>query len=182
MALCEEHLSRNHTSDTIVFQRSALALSMVFLQIELQLRDYALPFYSEVAKRLTCLFKLPSIAEIDKVYFEKSRIHMTLKGHLVRSKSELIIANMLYSAGIDYEYEKEFIWDDGSRLLPDFTIEDVEHDVCFYWEHCGMLGDTSFLLCPDTISYLPSSLGRSVTGVIKPCSLILAASSFISSS
>ena len=40
----------------------------------------------------------------------------------------------------------------------------------------------SFLLCPDTISYLPSSLGRIVTGVINPCSFILAVSKSISSS
>ena len=40
MALYEEHLSRNHTSDTNVFKRSALALSMVFLLIELQVRQY----------------------------------------------------------------------------------------------------------------------------------------------
>lgn len=135
-------LSRELLYTAITRQKNKLII--LYNSDAVKLRDYASPFYSEIAKRLTCLFKMPSIAEIENVYFEKSLIHMTLKGHLVRSKSEVIIANMLYSAGIDYEYEKEIKWADGNKLLPDFTIEDVEHDVCFYWEHCGMLGDYGY--------------------------------------
>lgn len=135
-------ISRELLYTAITRQKNKLII--LYNSDAVKLRDYASPFCSEVAKRLTCLFKMPSIAEINNVYFEKSLIHMTLKGHLVRSKSEVIIANMLYSAGIDYEYEKELKWDDGGKLLPDFTIEDVEHDVCFYWEHCGMLGNYGY--------------------------------------
>ena len=51
---------------------------------------------------------------------------------------------MLYEAGIEYEYEKELdLGDDGIRI-PDFTIEDAESGRCFYWEHCGMLGDAAY--------------------------------------
>lgn len=109
-----------------------------------KLRDYADMSYSEVAKRLTCLFKVPDITEYKGRYFEKSLIHMTLKGDLVRSKSEVIIANMLFEAGIEYEYEKELdLGEDGQRI-PDFTIEDAESGICYYWEHCGMLGDYGY--------------------------------------
>lgn len=135
-------LSRELLYTAITRQKNKLII--LYNEDAIKLRDYADPFYSEVAKRLTCLFKEPSIAEINNIYFEKSLIHLTLKGHLVRSKSEVIIANMLYSAGIDYEYEKQLMWDNGDKLLPDFTIEDIEHDVCIYWEHCGMLGDYSY--------------------------------------
>lgn len=135
-------LSRELLYTAITRQKNKLII--LYNADAIKLRDYASPFYSEVAKRLTCLFKEPSLAEINNTYFEKSLIHMTLKGHLVRSKSEVIIANMLYSAGIDYEYEKQLSWDNGDQLLPDFTIEDIEHDVCIYWEHCGMLGDYSY--------------------------------------
>lgn len=63
---------------------------------------------------------------------------------MVRSKSEVIIANMLFEAGIEYEYEKELdLGKDGIRI-PDFTIEDAENGSCFYWEHCGMLGDAAY--------------------------------------
>lgn len=109
-----------------------------------RLRDYASAFYSEVARRFTCLFAAPDIVENKQRYYEAALIHRTLKGELVRSKSEVIIANMLYQAGIDYEYEKELdLGEDGVRI-PDFTVENAESGLCFYWEHCGMLGDATY--------------------------------------
>lgn len=51
---------------------------------------------------------------------------------------------MLFEAGIDYEYEKELdLGEDGIRI-PDFTIDDAESGRCYYWEHCGMLGDAGY--------------------------------------
>lgn len=109
-----------------------------------RLRDYSSVAFSEVARRFTCLFEAPNIIEYKKKYYEQSLIHRTLKGDLVRSKSEVIIANLLYEAGIEYEYEKELnLGDDGIRI-PDFTIEDAESGLTFYWEHCGMLGDAAY--------------------------------------
>lgn len=109
-----------------------------------RLRDYSSVSCSEVARRFTCLFEAPNIVEYKKKYYEQSLIHRTLKGDLVRSKSEVIIANMLFEAGIEYEYEKELnLGEDGVRI-PDFTIEDAESGLCFYWEHCGMLGDAAY--------------------------------------
>ncbi len=111
-----------------------------------KLRDYADMTCSEVARRMTCLFKVPDIKEYQGKYYEKSLIHMTLKGDLVRSKSEVIIANMLYDAGLKdyYEYEKEIDLGEDGKRIPDFTIEDAETGICYYWEHCGMLGDASY--------------------------------------
>ena len=109
-----------------------------------RLRDYSSASCSEVARRFTCLFETPDIIEYKKKYYEQALIHRTLKGDLVRSKSEVIIANMLFEAGIEYEYEKELdLGKDGIRI-PDFTIEDAENGSCFYWEHCGMLGDAAY--------------------------------------
>lgn len=109
-----------------------------------KLRDYSLAACSEAARRFTCLFENPDIVEYKKKYYEKALIHRSLKGEMVRSKSEVIIANMLYEAGIEYEYEKELdLGEDGIRI-PDFTIDDAESGICFYWEHCGMLGDAGY--------------------------------------
>ena len=109
-----------------------------------RLRDYASPACSEVARRFTCLFEAPNIVEYEKRYYEQALIHRTLRGEMVRSKSEVIIANMLFEAGIDYEYEKELdLGDDGIRI-PDFTIENAESGLQFYWEHCGMLGNERY--------------------------------------
>ena len=109
-----------------------------------RLRDYSSVLCSEVARRFTNLFEKPNIVEYSKQYYEQALIHRTLKGDLVRSKSEVIIANMLYEEGIEYEYEKELdLGEDGIRI-PDFTIEDAESGLCFYWEHCGMLGNERY--------------------------------------
>ena len=109
-----------------------------------RLRDYSSPACSEVARRFTCLFEAPNIVEYEKRYYEQALIHRTLRGEMVRSKSEVIIANMLFQAGIDYEYEKELdLGEDGARI-PDFTIEDAESGIQFYWEHCGMLGNERY--------------------------------------
>lgn len=61
-----------------------------------RLRDYSSVSCSEVARRFTCLFEAPSIVEYKKKYYEQSLIHRTLKGDLVRSKSEVIIRIFLF--------------------------------------------------------------------------------------
>ena len=72
---------------------------------------------------------------IDK--FSRGRIHETLSGDFVRSKSEVIVANILYQSGIPFVYEEYLSAPDGSRRLPDFTIE--WEGETYYWEHLGML-------------------------------------------
>jgi hypothetical protein len=109
-----------------------------------RLRNYSSKAFSDIARRFTCLFEKPEIIEFKQRYYEASLIHKTLKGELVRSKSEVIIANMLYEAGIAYEYEKELaLGEDGTRI-PDFTIDDAESGTLFYWEHCGMMSDRHY--------------------------------------
>lgn len=41
-----------------------------------------------------------------EVPYAENLIHRTERGHLVRSKSELVIANMLFQSGVEYEYER----------------------------------------------------------------------------
>jgi hypothetical protein len=60
------------------------------------------------------------------------------------SKSEVIIANELATAGIVYEYERPFVGKDNSRRYPDFTIEDADTGITWFWEHLGMLGDAEY--------------------------------------
>ena len=108
------------------------------------LRNYTSTEFSDIARRFTCLFEKPEIVAFKQRYYEASLIHKTLKGELVRSKSEVIIANMLFEAGIVYEYEKELsLGKDGIRI-PDFTIDDAESGMLFYWEHCGMMSDIHY--------------------------------------
>ena len=61
----------------------------------------------------------------------------------MRSKSEVIIANMLFQSGIFYEYEKD-LRIDNIRKIPDFTIDDQDSGETVYWEHCGMMSDPEY--------------------------------------
>jgi hypothetical protein len=101
--------------------------------------DLTRPERSETARRNTNIFQGVIRVADDTVPFAEHLIHRTEKGHLVRSKSELVIANMLFQLGISYEYERVC---DGTttpgRLRPDFSFVTAEGDLII-WEHLGML-------------------------------------------
>ena len=113
-----------------------------------ELRAYAQDQYSEIARRLTNLFDAPAPTQIEMAhgprFLEDRLIHRTERGELVRSKSELVIADKLFSRGIDYSYERELKLGDGVTCYPDFTIEDEATGALFFWEHLGMLSDPSY--------------------------------------
>ncbi len=90
------------------------------------LRRYASDKHSDIARRLTNLFAPPSPTrfEVDGTerFLEEGLIHRTKRGDLVRSKSEVIIANELLVQGIDrYEYETALSLPDGRTRYPDFS-------------------------------------------------------------
>lgn len=64
--------------------------------------------------------------------------NVTKNGEQVRSKSEVLIANALFDAGIPYLYEKPLKLYD-KAVLPDFTILDLRSRKTIYWEHFGMM-------------------------------------------
>ena len=69
--------------------------------------------------------------------YQYNRSHKTVSGILVRSKSEVIIANLLTKHQVNFEYE-QLLTANGKRYSPDFTITDADNNV-WYWEHLGML-------------------------------------------
>ena len=71
--------------------------------------------------------------------YQLNRIYQTLDGNYVRSKSEVIISNLLYNAGVRYRYEELLEYEPGSVINPDFTIY-LENETKLFWEHIGMLG------------------------------------------
>ncbi len=103
-----------------------------------ELRKYSSDDRSETARRLTNLFVAPSPISVDGRFFEENLIHRTARGEMVRSKSEVIIADHLARQDIEYCYEQPLTIA-GVTKYPDFTIEDAESGMNFYWEHCGML-------------------------------------------
>ena len=85
----------------------------------------------------------PQIVEVGGKFYEDKLIHRTARGELVRSKSEVAIANALYYHHIDYEYEPELKLEDKIKR-PDFKVEDYDTGVVWYWEHCGMMTDPQY--------------------------------------
>lgn len=100
---------------------------------------------SATARRLTNLFVKQKPIQWSRVFLEEFLIHRTTRGELVRSKSEVIIANLLHANQVDYTYEQQLeIGGVPTGKFPDFTIEDADAGVTYCWEHLGMLGDAGY--------------------------------------
>lgn len=68
----------------------------------------------------------------------------TDKNERVRSKSEVIIADSLYKANIPYRYECPLEFKNGLVVYPDFTLLNKKTRENIYWEHLGMMDDSSY--------------------------------------
>lgn len=75
--------------------------------------------------------------------YQLNRIYTTADGNHVRSKSEVIISDLLYGAGIRYKYEEKLEYAQGKFINPDFTIY-LDNDKKVFWEHVGMLGTAEY--------------------------------------
>ena len=75
-------------------------------------------------------------------WYEEGKIHQDLSGNMVRSKSELIVANLLHGRGVPFVYEVLLRAPDGTSYLPDFTI--TWQGEKWYWEHWGVKGSDAY--------------------------------------
>lgn len=79
-------------------------------------------------------------------FHQENLRYETEQGELVRSKSEVIIANILHQHREDilYKYERPLeVLIDGNvkTIYPDFTILNIHSGCIVYWEHAGRLDD-----------------------------------------
>jgi exodeoxyribonuclease V alpha subunit len=108
------------------------------------------PQSSDTLLRNTNMFVLAVRPESVDRYYAEHLIHRTRssqahpQGIMVRSKSEVIVADILTSLGISCEYEQRLVSraNPADFRLPDFTVS-YEGDT-FYWEHLGMLSVPSY--------------------------------------
>lgn len=117
------------------------------------LLKYASEENSDIAKRFTDLFAdvyhegdvdmRPQVVQVGNQFYEDRLVHKTVRGELVRSKSEVVIANALYYHKLDYIYEPELVLE-GKVKRPDFKVVDDDTGEEWYWEHCGMMEDTKY--------------------------------------
>jgi hypothetical protein len=103
------------------------------------LHQYSKPESSETARRNTNLFQGAIREAGDQVPYADHLIHRTDKGHMVRSRAELVIANELFHMAILYDYERPF---DGTnvpgKVWPDFSFINAAGDLILL-EYLGML-------------------------------------------
>jgi len=105
--------------------------------------------FSETARRSTYMFDLligASATDIDlpAQYRPEGLIHRAEDGTPMRSKSEVIVYEVLKGLGLDSQYEHRLYAPGGEAdyCLPDFTIQ---HDGrIWFWEHLGMLDRRSY--------------------------------------
>jgi len=73
-------------------------------------------------------------------------IHRTVRGEMVRSKSEVAIANILFGiereGRLKYSVEPELPFANRSGRQADFMIE--ANGATWFWEHCGVLSDEAY--------------------------------------
>lgn len=100
---------------------------------------------SAVKRINSSVFKFEPLPEellyIQNWYSDEKKLS-TLSEYFVRSKSEVIIANMLVSEDIPFIYEEPLYAPDGTMFLPDFTVK--FQGETYYWEHVGMLDNQNY--------------------------------------
>ena len=116
-----------------------------------------------------------SFPQSENPYHREDLIIKTSFGLYVRTKSELQIAELLYSLDIEFYYEKALtLWEGtdefASRTFyPDFTIV-LPDDREIYWEHKGMMSRTNYVE-RDTEKEIIYNLN----GIYQPHNLIVSA-------
>ena len=76
--------------------------------------------------------------------FPEGLTYKTKRGDMVRSKSEVLIANIYYELGIPYKYECPIVLENGITRYPDFTLLDIAHHRTVYHEHLGIIEDPEY--------------------------------------
>ena len=68
----------------------------------------------------------------------------TKRGERVRSKSEQIIADRLFDAGIPYRYEYPLEYEGNKHIYTDFTVLNKRTRTAYRWEHFGKMDDPQY--------------------------------------
>ena len=76
-----------------------------------------------------------------KRFYEDTPELYTARGERVRSKSEVIIADLLNKEGIPYRYEYPLELSKFGVIYPDFTVMKIRERKVLYWEHLGMMDE-----------------------------------------
>ncbi|EHK4783241.1 AAA family ATPase [Vibrio parahaemolyticus] len=123
------------------FRKNLVLLVQNDIQPLLKLRKAG---HSDLEQRNTFIFALLIRQDQKQALFAENLIHRARNGEAMRSKSEVIVANILLDLGLTPRYEEALYAknSDTDFRLPDFTVS-FEGDT-YYWEHLGMLSLPSY--------------------------------------
>ena len=123
------------------FRKNLVLLVQGDIQPLLRLRQAG---NSDVERRNSFIFDLMIRPPESQRLFTENLIHRAKNGEPMRSKSEVIVANILLDLGLNPRYEEPLYAknNDLDFRLPDFTVS-FEGDT-YYWEHLGMLAMPSY--------------------------------------
>ena len=77
-------------------------------------------------------------------YYTENCIYGTKRGEMVRSKSEVLIADALLYEKIPYHYERAIYIEGIGTCHPDFTVLNVRTRQEYIWEHFGMMAEMDY--------------------------------------
>ncbi|MDO4182006.1 MAG: hypothetical protein Q4E12_00115 [Coriobacteriia bacterium] len=95
-------------------------------------------------------------------------IFQTERGEFVRSKSETIIADRLFRAGVPYRYEQPLQMQNGVTVHPDFVALNTLTRQEFVWEHFGLMDDSEY--AGKTVQKINAYIE---SGLVPGCGLII---------
>ncbi len=120
------------------------ALEQYYESLPKERKQLVEPLTNSVSKKMK-----EWMEETYEVYdaYPENKKYETDRGEMVRSKSEVIIANLLYQYKqmIDYKYERplKLYTKDKKEIIihPDFTIINKETGKIYYYEHAGKMDE-----------------------------------------
>ena len=132
---------------TFVNKYQAEKMDNIYDNLSAARKKLVIPLYSTIKEQVRVWSE--EEYEANNNYPENLR-YETEQGDIVRSKSEVIIANILFKHREDilYKYEKPLtLIIDGRKkeVYPDFTIINVHTGKITYWEHAGLMDDGHYV-------------------------------------
>ena len=108
---------------------------------ELSDEEYVQKWYEETSAKIAYY---QALKQQDSENTSESKTFTTANGEIVKSKSEVIIADTLLRLGIPYQYELPFEQNGRVVFRPDFTVLNVNSRKQVYIEHFGRMDDEEY--------------------------------------
>lgn len=105
-----------------------------------EFKDLLAPHFIPLSQELRDWMQTPYERNINH---PENLTNKAYSGNMVRSKSEVLIDMFLYKNKIPFRYECPLELD-GIIMYPDFTIRHPETGQIYYWEHFGLMDNSSY--------------------------------------